>query len=225
MSRVLVIRAEPGLSETLAAGRAMGFDMAGEPLFDVVPLEWDIPDPAGIDALLAGSANVFRRGGAGLAAFKAKPVHAVGEHTAAAARDAGFVVTGVGQGTLQSVLDKLEPPLRVLRLGGAERVKLTVPRGVIVAERACYEVKPRAMSETLAAQLMQGEAVVLLHSAAAARHFAAECNRLSIARSSISIAAIGARVARAAGTGWAALQSAENPRDDELLALARHMCH
>jgi uroporphyrinogen-III synthase len=72
---------------------------------------------------------------------------------------------------------------------------------------------------------MQGEAVVLLHSAAAARHFAAECNRLSIPRSSISIAAMGARVARAAGTGWAALQSAENPRDDELLALARHMCH
>jgi uroporphyrinogen-III synthase len=225
MSRVFVIRAEPGLSETLAAGRAMGLDMAGEPLFYVVSLEWDMPDPASIDALLAGSANVFRHGGAGLAAFRAKTVHAVGEHTAAAAREVGFAVVGVGQGGLQSVLDKLEPPLRVLRLGGEERVELAAPRGIIVAERACYEIKPRAMSETLAAQLMQGGAIVLLHSAAAARHFAAECNRLSISRAPISIAAIGARVARAAGTGWAALQSAQNPRDDELLALARDMCH
>lgn len=225
MSRILAIRAEPGLSETLAAGRAMDLDIAGEPLFEVVPLEWNAPDPASIDALLVGSANAFRHGGAGLAAFRAMPAYMVGERTAAAAREAGFPVAGVGQGGLQSVIERLEPPLRVLRLCGAERTELAPPSGITVAERVCYKVIPHPLSEDMVATLMQGNTVVLLHSAAAARHFAAECSRLAIPRPAISIAAIGARVASAAGTGWAALQSAQNPRDEALLALARDMCH
>ena len=33
------------------------------------------------------------------------------------------------------------------------------------------------------------------------------------------------RVAQAAGKGWAAVDSAPQPSDDALLALARDMCH
>jgi uroporphyrinogen-III synthase len=67
--------------------------------------------------------------------------------------------------------------------------------------------------------------LVLLHSGAAARHFAAECDRLGLRRGNIALAALGERIARAAGTGWAALRWAGEPRDAGLLALARDMWH
>ena len=67
--------------------------------------------------------------------------------------------------------------------------------------------------------------LVLLHSAAAARHFATECDRLAIHRGDIRLAALGQRIAEAAGAGWAALRSAAEPNEAALLALAREMCH
>ena len=44
------------------------------------------------------SANAIRHGGAGLERLRSLPVHAVGEATAAAAREAGFAVAGIGEG-------------------------------------------------------------------------------------------------------------------------------
>jgi len=79
---------------------------------------------------------------------------------------------------------------------------------------------PASLAETL------GEgALVLLHSAVAARHFGAECDRLAIVRKSIGIAALGPRIAAAAGEGWDRVRSASEPREAALLALAREMCH
>jgi uroporphyrinogen-III synthase len=66
---------------------------------------------------------------------------------------------------------------------------------------------------------------VLLHSAVAARHLAAECDRLGIPRAAIALAALGQRIAAAAGEGWRELRAAAAPRDATLLALARDMCH
>lgn len=225
MSRVIAIRAEPALAETVAAGAAIDLSIEAMPLFEVVPIPWSPPDPAKIDALLVGSANAFRHGGEGLHAFRGKPVHAVGERTADAARAGGFAVGLVGDGGLQSVMDRLAPPLRLMRVGGEERVEIAVKQGIILTERACYSVEPRPIPGDMAARLRSGEAIVLLHSAAAARHFAAECDRASVPRSSLKLAAIGPRVADAAGTGWAQVETASSPQDDALLALARDMCH
>ena len=86
MVPLIVIRPEPGCSATVAAGRAAGLDVHGHPLIAIRPRSWQTPDPAQFDALLAGSANVFRHGGPGLAGLKRLPVYAVGETTAAAAR-------------------------------------------------------------------------------------------------------------------------------------------
>ncbi len=225
MRQVVAIRAEPALAETVAAGTAIGLSIEAVPLFEVVPTPWSAPDPAEIDALLVGSANAFRHGGEGLQAFRDKPVHAVGERTADAARASGFAVGLVGDGRLQGVLDSLAPPLRLLRIGGAERIEIAAKQGITLTERACYSVEPRPIPDCLASWLRSGEAVVLLHSAAAARHFAAECDRASIPRSSVGLAVIGPRVAHAAGPGWARVETAPVPRDDALLALARDMCH
>lgn len=226
MSRPLyAIRPEPGLSATLEAARAMGLESRGEPLFAVRALPWEVPDLATFDGVLLGSANAVRHGGTALAGLCAKPSYVVGEATAEAARAAGFAVAAAGEGGLQGLLDGLAgQELTLLRIAGAEHVALTPPEGIALVTRIAYESAPVPMSEGLAERLRAG-GVVLLHSAAAARHFADECERLGIARSGLALATLGSRIAAAAGEGWAGVQAASAPREAELLALARDMCH
>ena len=64
MSKVVVLRPEPGASATLARAKAAGIDAVAIPLFEVVPVAWDAPDPSSVDALLLTSANAARHGGA-----------------------------------------------------------------------------------------------------------------------------------------------------------------
>jgi len=113
---------------------------------------------------------------------------------------------------------------RLLRLAGQQRVRLTAPQGVTLAERVVYASASQPVPPDLAA-LLAAPAVVALHSAEAARHFAAECDRLGLARGAIALAALGPRVAEAAGDGWAALVAAATPDDGALLALADDLCH
>lgn len=221
---IVAIRPEPGCSATVAAGRARGLAITPHPLFAVEAVAWDAPDPDTVDAVLAGSANAFRHGGAALAAFAGKPVHAVGESTAAAARTAGFAVAAQGSGGLQQVLDRVPSGTRLLRLAGEEHVSLAPPPRITITTRIVYASRPVAMPLALA-EMLAGGALVLLHSAAAASHFAEQCDRLNVPRGQISIAALGLRIAAAAGEGWAALRSAAAPSDDALLALTVEMCH
>lgn len=221
---IFVIRPEPGLQSTLRAARDMGLAAIGLPLFEVLPLQWDVPDPAAFDALLLGSANAVRHGGAGLEALRSLPVHAVGQATAQAAREAGFEVARMGESGLQSVLDANAEPTRYLRLGGVETVPLQPGIHAITA-RAVYDVRAMPITGSAQVGLRTGKPVVLLHSGAAARHFAAEADRIGLDRGAILLACIGARVAAAAGPGWAAVHSASRPDDAALLELSRDMCH
>src|SRR5204863_958201 len=68
------------------------------------------------------------------------------------------------------------------------------------------------------------EAIVLVHSPRAGHAFADATDRLGLDRASIQIAAISTAAARAAGTGWARIESAEWPTDEALLALAERLC-
>jgi uroporphyrinogen-III synthase len=221
---VIAIRPEPGCSATVEAGREIGLAIGGWPLFEVRPLAWNPPPPDEIDALLLGSANTVRDAGLQLDAFRSKPVHAVGEATAAAAETAGFTIAAVGRGGLQALLDALAGPLRLLRVTGAEHVPLAPPAGVEVQTRVAYESVPRPLSPELAERLGEG-ALVLLHSAAAARHLANEADRCGVPRHAVRLAALGPRIAAAAGNGWREVRSAPEPREAALLALAREMCH
>ncbi len=224
MIPVVVIRPQPGCDASVAAARALGLEACGHPLFEVRPLGWDAPDPAGVDALLIGSANALRHGGAGLERYRGMPAYAVGETTAGEARAAGLAVVGAGEGGLQALLGQLQPGhRRLLRLAGQERVSLDAPPGVTILERVAYASAPLPMPDDLAA-LLSGGALVLLHSAEAARHFAGQCEARGLPKSRIALAALGPRIAEAAGSGWAAVASAPAPRDHALLALARQMC-
>ncbi|QUL38198.1 uroporphyrinogen-III synthase [Erythrobacter sp. JK5] len=220
---VLAIRPEPGLSATLEAGRKLGLDMHGCALSLAEPVAWDAPEPTDFDALLVGSANVFRHGGARLDALRQLPVHAVGTATARAAERAGFAVAVTGEGGLQSVIDAAHPPIRFLRLSGAERIDLTAADGVSIDERVVYRMVPCMLSEP-AARLLRRTPVVALHSAASARQFVSECKRLHVEPATVSIAALGPRIADAAGRGWRAIHIAPHPSDSALLEMLRDMC-
>ena len=220
---LIVVRPEPGCGATLAAARELGLDARAFPLFEVGPVAWTAPAAAQFDVLLAGSANVFRHGGTQLAALRGLPVHAVGATTSEAARGAGFAVAATGAGGLQPVLDALPAGTRVLRLAGAERVALTLPPGVSMSELTVYAARALPLPPDLAA-LLTAPAVIALHSAEAARHFAAELERAGLARGAIALVTIGPRVTAAAGPGWAAVVTAEQADDAALLAKARDLC-
>lgn len=223
-SRIFAIRPQPGCDATVERGRGVGLAIEACPLIEVQSLAWEPPAAERIDALLLGSANAVRRAGPGLEAYRGKRAYAVGSATAAAAQAAGLVVAGVGRGGLQPLLDTLRPPLSLLRLAGEEHVQLQRPLGVMIETRIAYRTVKLPIPDACAAAL-RGGGLVLLHSGAAARHFASECDRLGLRRGEIALAALGERIAHAAGTGWAALRWADEPRDAALLALARDMCH
>ncbi len=226
MTTLVIIRPEPGASATLEAARALGLDASSFPLSEVQPRNWRMPDPADFDAILIGSANVFRAHQSWIEAFRHLPVHAVGQATAEAAREAGFEIGFIGKGGLQSVLDAHEgQKIRYLRLSGSERVDLKPYRGMVIDTRVTYEVVHHPLPQELQQLLASGDCLVLLHSAAAARHFASECDRIGLDRSSISLATIGPRVSAAAGEGWKELRHAPQPNDAALLALVADMCH
>lgn len=222
MKPLVLLRPEPGWTISAETARATGIEVAGAPLFEVEPAAWDAPPGEDFDGLLVGSANVFRHGGEALRNYTGLPVHVVGAATADAARAAGFLVGQVGRGGLQSVLDALAGrELRLLRLAGEDRVALQAPVGIAVETRTVY----RAVPQPLAVQAIPREgAVVALHSGAAARRFAEECERLDFARQTLDIVAIGPRVAEQAGSGWRSIHIADSPDDGAVLAMARALC-
>lgn len=199
-------------------------DVQGFPLFEVVAKSWEAIAADRFDALLVGSAMAFRHGGRGLGPLKGLPVYAVGEATAAAAREAGFEVVVSGASSLQAVLGELNPAhKRLLRLSGEDRVTLTPPKGVTIEDRVVYASTPREMPAELVALLRQ-PAIVAIHSAEAVRHLAAQCVRHGIRRATLRLAVLSPRIMTAAGEGWGEVATVPFPEDKPLLALARQMC-
>ena len=221
--RLLALRPQPGLAATLERASAAGLAITGCALSEIRPVAWDCPDPAAYDGLLIGSANAILQGGESLARLAGKPVFAVGEATAEAARAAGFTVALTGSGGLQGVLDAIPGPCHLLRIAGEEHVPLSPPAGVSFDTVIAYRSAALPL-DPAAPLLASGEALVLLHSAATAQHFAAECDRLGLARERIALAALGPRIAAAAGEGWAAVHTAARPDEAALLALASELC-
>ena len=223
MIPLIVIRPQPGADTTAAAAAALGLDPRVFPLFAIEPVRWEPPEPADIDALLIGSANALRHAGRALEQFRGKPVYAVGQATAAACREAGLAIAAIGSGGLDGVLANIAGPCRLLRLAGREHVPLHPPPAVALIERVVYASNRQPMPETLA-ELLRKPAAILLHSAAAAAHFASECDRVFLDRTKLSLVTIGPRVTSACGTGWAEIATAATPDDAALLARARQLC-
>lgn len=217
-----VLRPEPGLSATLAAARARGLPAKPLVLAEVRAETWTPAPRDDFDALLLGSANALRHGGPALELYRGMPAMVVGEATADAARETGFDVIRTGTGGLQNLLDTQEKG-RLLRLAGAKHVALTAPKHVEIITRIVYRLDYRPLPLEVVPELSEG-AVILLHSAEMARHFAEQCMHRDVDRAQISIAAFAPRIAAAAGPVWKRVETARKPTDEALLELVRNMC-
>lgn len=222
--RLLVLRPQPGATATAQALRAAGHDPLVTPLFAIEPVAWTPADAEAYDALLVGSANVFRQGGPALADLKNLPVYAVGGKTARMASDLGFKVRGQGSGGLAAVLPMLvdDGHLHVLRLAGEDHVDLPATR-LAIDTRIVYRSRALPMPDALRDALTQ-PAIALLHSARAAQHFAALIDSAGIDRSHISLALFAPALVDAAGTGWARIRVAATADDRALLDVVAGLC-
>jgi uroporphyrinogen-III synthase len=219
MKRLIVLRPEPGASETVRRARELGLDAIAIPLFEIEPVPWTPPDPSAFDALLLTSANAVRHAGEGLELLTTLQVHAVGQATADAARNAGFAIAAVGDGGVDDLLSVIDPETRLLHLSGEDRRDPTVARKI--TSIPVY----RSIALAAPAGLEQAEhAVVLIHSARAGLRFQKLAQQLRLDRRLIAIAAISKSSALAAGDSWSAIEVAERPSDDALLALALRLC-
>lgn len=210
MRPLVVLRPEPGAGATAERARALGLEVSCQPLFALAPLRWSLP-PEQFDGLLLTSANSVRLAGN----LPELPVHAVGEATAKAAREARATVVTVGEGGIDELLARLPAELRLLHLCGEERIAPEAPRQEIVAVPVyCAEPLPPPSASTLEGR------VLLVHSPAAGRRL----REVTAQRGSIRIAAISASAAAACGNGWERIEAAEWPTDAALLSLAAELC-
>ncbi len=216
MTRVLVIRPEPGASATVKRARERGLDAVCAPLFKIEPVAWNAPNANRFDGLLVTSANAIRHGGENLGTLQTLEVFAVGKATAAAARKAGFGVKATGDSGADQLLKKLDPHLRLLHLCGEDRREPCEPRQEIT-QLIVYRSRPIGVPDLSNAQ----NAIALVHSLRAAQRLA----ELVTERNSVRVAAISNAVAEAAGTGWKSVDVSTEPTDDALLALAAMLCN
>lgn len=214
MRKLLLLRPEPGLSASADKARELGLDVLCIPLFQVEPVGWKAPDPAKFDGLLITSANALRHGGVQLESLRALPVHAVGPATAEAAKAGGFDVATIGKTNVIDLLDNLTPSLRLLHLAGEDFRDAGDPR---IERRIAYR---SAQIENPALPDLDG-LVVAVHSPRAGSRLA----ELAGKRATTAIAAISPAAADACGPGWERVETAREPTDNCLLALAAMLCH
>jgi uroporphyrinogen-III synthase len=199
MSRAIaVLRPEPGNRVTAAAIEARGRRAIRLPLFEARPVLWEVPDPAGFDALLLTSANALRHAGTNLARLLALPVHAVGEVTAEAATRAGFAVATTGEAGAEALVAGAAAMgvRHALHLAGRER---TLEAGGIVAQViTVYASETLALPADATAQL--AGSIALVQSARAGARLAGIVAPAD--RGTIALVATSLQAAEAAGEGW-----------------------
>lgn len=219
MPAVLVLRPEPGATATVSAARALGLEAIAAPLFEVRALDWT-PPATPPEAVLMTSAQAARLGGAGLAMLRDRPLYAVGEATAAAARQAGFTHPIVGDAGVDAIVARAaRDGVRSLLHLTAREHRTPADMGITIERRLVYAADA-APTLPEAARAALPHAVALLHSPRAAALFAGLVDPMAI-----RIAAISPATRDAAGEGWRAAVVAEHPTDASLLAAAAKLCN
>jgi uroporphyrinogen-III synthase len=195
----------------------MGLEPIVMPLFAVEAVDWTLPD-CGFDAVMITSANAVLYGGAALSAIIHLPVLAVGAASAAAATSAGFEVAITGSSDGAAIVEQgiAAGYRRIIWLVGADHMSLDAGLTTVIT----YRAKPIEPAPDFA-QALAVPAIVALHSARAARHFAALCEAQSIDISRISMAVLSPAISQAAGIGWRAVAIADAPNDRALLSAAQ----
>jgi uroporphyrinogen-III synthase len=221
MRPLVIVRPEPGASESARAAERLGLRTLVLPLFAVEPVQWDVPDSEQFDALLLTSANAVRHAGSGLGRIRDLPAHCVGDATAAAAQAAGFTIASVGEGSVDALLQSLPSDQRLLHLCGVHR---RAPRSAL---QSIVSVPVYCARELAAPEAFKtiGGAVLAVHSPRAAGRVAMAAQKAGLPRETIAVVAISTEAAQAAGDGWEQTAAAAEPSDSALLALAARLCN
>jgi len=164
-----LLRAADGAARTAQKLRALEIEPVLSPVLEIAATGARLPQGA-YDAVLASSAKGVER--ARVAdAFKALPLHAVGERTAHAAQALGFrpdIVAGNAEAILPLLLARHRRPAHFLYLAGRDRQPLLEAglktAGHLVAVVEVYEARAAtALSQAAVDAIAAGEIAAVLH--------------------------------------------------------------
>jgi uroporphyrinogen-III synthase len=230
--RVLVTRPHPDASHTADELVRRGHRALVEPLLTIEILAAVPPPPDLFSAVAITSANAARIAGASIQfdSLRTLPLFAVGGHTAAAGREAGFHTVHDAAGDAASLAALIgrtvQPGSRVLHLAGADRARdlgaLLAPARVTVEVLALYRMRPAETLGQAASALTAGEVDAVLHfSSRSAATFVtlAERQGLSEAARKLRHFCISQTVARQLAPIGAEVAVARQPREESLLEL------
>ena len=239
--RIWVTRAQPGAEQTAERLRALGHDPLVAPVLYVRRLAVDPPDLTGISAIVFTSANAVRSfaglvpdGAPDSELARRLPVYAVGDATAAEARENGFatVVSADGDAAVlaRAMLKRRDEigglVLHPCALEAAGDVAGVLARdGVQVRPLALYDTAGVEEIPATAAFALRSQALdlVMIHSPKAARVLRSLMPSpqplASLAGKKLpALAALSAACAAPlTGLGFAAVVLASAPREDALL--------
>jgi uroporphyrinogen-III synthase len=229
-SVVLITRPLPAADETARLVAALGFTPLVAPVLETTLCPARLPTPDRVQALLLTSANAVP---VLSAEFHHRPVFAVGNATAAAARAAGFtrVTSAAGNAaTLAGLVARLcDPDRGSLLFPGAARLAVDIAKplremGFRVIRRIVYRTDPVAELAAPArlALAAGGVRVALFFSPASAQAFGAllRATLPPTCMSSVEAIAISAKVAASlAPLPWRRIRVASLPNQDEMVAL------
>ena len=167
--RVLVTRARDDARRTARKLAALGHEAVLAPVTEVVPTGEPMPTGS-FEALVVTSAHA----GEALASFldKHKPVFAVGERTADAAREAGFACVVAGEGDAHSlsglIRNTLSPGLALLHVTARHRKDEPAASlraaGFILRQWEAYEARAvQGLPQATIAALRTGQIGAALH--------------------------------------------------------------
>lgn len=222
MSRLIVLRPEPGASSTMAKAKALGIAATACPLFRIEPMGWTPPPADDFDAVLVTSAQAVRIGGGDLARYRGLPAYAVGKATAQALAAAGFekVTAGNADGAAIAARIAAAGHRAVLHLAGADVAPFEAG-SLRIRRETLYAAVDVADREALTAVLEPG-AVLMVHSPRAGRRLDVLVDEAI--RGAMHIVAISPAALAICGGGWASARAADSPNDAAMLALAALLC-
>ncbi len=228
--RLLITRPEEDARPLAAALGKRGIDCLIEPLIAIAEIDGPAPELAGVQALLATSAN-------GVRAFARKsrardvPVLAVGDASAAAARKLGFMSVKSAAGDVAALAAlaaaELDPKRGALLHVAGSRVAGDLAAALARAGFDCrrsvlYEARPAETLTAAARDALAGGAIdgVLLFSPRTGKAFAKLARKAGVAASCRRMTAycLSPAVADAvAGLAWRRVTGAAAPNQDALI--------
>ena len=216
--RVWITRAQPGAARTAARLTALGYEPVVAPLLTIRPLSDALasaPDLSTVAALAFTSPNGVEAFAALTPALRDRPVFAVGDATADAARDAGFHDARSAAGDIHALarLINASPIQGLILAPGAREPAGDLP--ALLPDHALQRLPVYKAEETDAAAPADFDAV-LLHSPRAARALATVLTP-EAAKNRLAVCISAAAAAPLAALSFAEIRTADAPDETSIL--------